>query len=714
MTSNTVQWPTRVLEQETGTPPATPPEPPQATPPEPPASPPAEQPTEPADAQSAPGWLGGYRLAFWGLLAATAAAYLWNLSASGWANAYYSAAAQAGSQSWSALFFGSFDAAGAITVDKTPASLWVMALSVKVFGLSSTAILAPQALMGVATVGVVASTVRRHFGQWAGLLSASVVALTPVAALMFRFNNPDALLTLVMAVAAWATLRAIEKGSGRWFFVVGLLIGLGFLTKMLQVLLVVPAFGIAYLIAAPGPLGTRLRHALAGVAGMVLGAGWWIAIVELIPASARPYIGGSQTNSVLELTLGYNGLGRLNGEETGSVGGGRGWGSTGLTRLFEGALGGQASWLLPTALVLTVVGLGLRWRAPRTDVRRAAYLVWGGWLVVTALTFSLMEGIFHEYYTVALAPAIGALVGMGAADLWARRSQAWIAAGMSLLVAGSALWAAVLLRRTTDFVPWLAWVVLAGAAVAAVALAGSEWLPRRAAAAGAGLAVAVVLAGPAAYSVNTIATAHSGSIVTAGPSSGFGPGGRGFPGGAQVPGGRQFPDGAQLPGGRQFPGGGQLPGGAQLPGGGQFPGGTTPGGAGGGMGGLLNASTPSAEVVAALKADASAYRWVAATVGSQNAAGIQLATELPIMSIGGFNGSDPSPTLEQFQEYVASGDIRYLAATSGGGRGPGPGNSGTAAQITAWAAENFAQVTIGGMSFYDLTRPLTGTTTTTA
>ncbi|HET9633674.1 MAG TPA: glycosyltransferase family 39 protein, partial [Terrabacter sp.] len=290
-------------------------------------------------AEADPSWA---RPALLGLLLATLVLYTWNLTASGYANSFYSAAVQAGSESWKAFFFGSSDAANSITVDKPPASLWVMALSVRLLGLNSFAILLPQALMGVATVGVVHTTVKRQFGAAAGLIAGAVLALTPVAALMFTFNNPDALLTLLMALGAWATLKAIEQASPKWMVIVGVLIGLGFLTKTLQVLLVVPFFGLAYLVAAPTTLRKRIVHSLLAVGAMVLSAGWWVAIVELIPASARPYIGGSQTNSFLELTFGYNGLGRLSGDETGSVGGGGPagaggagggmWGSTGLFR----------------------------------------------------------------------------------------------------------------------------------------------------------------------------------------------------------------------------------------------------------------------------------------------------------------------------------------------------------------------------------------------
>ena len=304
-----------------------------------------------------PAWA---RPALLGLLAATALLYLWALSASGWANDFYSAAAQAASQSWKAFFFGSSDASNFITVDKPPAALWVMGLSARLFGVGSWSLLAPQALMGVATVALLYATVRRWFGPAAGLLAGAVTALTPVATLIFRFNNPDALLTLLLVAGAYAVVRALEDGATRWLVLAGACVGFGFLAKQLQALLVVPAFALVYLAAAPGSLGRRLGQLAAAGAAMVASAGWWVAIVELLPASARPYIGGSQTNSILELTFGYNGLGRLTGDETGSVGGGPGggWGQTGWTRMFGAEVGGQVAWLLPAALRCWPPGCG--------------------------------------------------------------------------------------------------------------------------------------------------------------------------------------------------------------------------------------------------------------------------------------------------------------------------------------------------------------------
>ena len=646
------------------------------------------------------------RPALLGLLAATAVFYLWNLTANGYANSFYSAAVQAGADSWKAFFFGSSDAANSITVDKPPASLWFMALSVRIFGLNSFAILLPEVLMGVATVGVVYATVKRQFGSAAGLVAGAILALTPVAVLMFRFNNPDALLVLAMALAAWATVRSIEESSPRWFALVGVFIGLAFLTKTLQAFLVVPGFALAYLIAARPPLLRRIWHTVIGGLAIVASAGWWVAIVELLPASMRPYIGGSQTNSFLELTFGYNGLGRINGNETGSVGGGGPggngssmWGATGLARMFNSDNGGQISWLLPAALVLLLVGLVYRARMPRTDARRAAYVVWGSWLVITALVFSLMAGIYHAYYTVALAPAIAALVAMGGAEAWERRERWTGWAPLAAVTLLTAVWSFVLLSRTTSWNGWLRVVVLALGVAAAVGFVLVNRLHARAVPAVLGVALAAALLGPAAYSVATVTTAHTGSIVLAGPA---GAGGAGGPGGA--PGG--MPPGA-APGGTGTTRGGATGGPGQ---GGLGQGGLGQGGPGG-AGGLLNAAMPSTAVVQALSTDASSFTWVAAAVGSQSAAGLQLGTQLPVMAIGGFNGSDPSPTLAQFQAYVAAKQIHYFA--SGGGFGQQNGGSREATQIASWVASNFTSVTIGGATFYDLTQPLSGGSATT-
>ncbi|WP_369272067.1 ArnT family glycosyltransferase [Streptomyces sp. R11] len=716
-------------------------------PPPPPSAAPAPEAGEPEQPFVRRLWRGRpedprwARPAFLGLLLATLALYLFNLSASGYANSFYSAAVQAGSQSWKAFFFGSLDAANAITVDKPPASLWPMALSVRLFGLRSWAILLPEVLMGVGTVAVVYAAVRRRFSPAAGLVSGAVLALTPVAALMFRFNNPDAMLALLMAVACYFVIRGLEDGRTMWLVWAGVAIGFAFLAKTLQAFLILPPLAIVYAVCAPVSVKKRIGQLTAGLVAIVVSGGWWVAIVELWPASSRPYIGGSQNNSFLELTFGYNGLGRLNGEETGSVGGGGGggngggnWGETGWDRLFSSSIGGQISWLIPAALILLIAGLAAARKARRTSVTRGSFLVWGGALITTMLVFSYMQGIFHEYYTVALAPYIAPLIGMGAALLWEKRDKVWASLTLAGAMTATAVWGYVLLIRSSDYLPWLKWLTLVGGLAAALGLVLAGRLGRRLTMGVAGLGLVAALAGPTAYTLTTVNEGHTGSIVTAGPAvaggRGGGPGGGGGmgggPGGGGMPGQNQQGQGQNNQQGGQnqnqqngngFPGGG-MPGQGQQNGNGNTQGGQGqnqqqggPGGrtgdgggmGGGGAGGLLNGASVSDEAKELLEENAGDYTWAAAAIGAQNAASYQLSTGDPVMAIGGFNGTDPSPTLAEFKKYVTEGKIHYFIS-SGSGGGMGGRSSGTSSQITEWVEANFKQVTAGSSTFYDLTQ----------
>ena len=661
---------------------------------------------------------------------------------------------QAGTRSWKAFFFGSFDSSSFITVDKTPASLWVMELSARVFGLNYWSVLLPQAAEGVASVAILYAAVRRWSGPAAGLIAAGVLAVTPVATLMFRFNNPDALLVLLMTAAAYAMVRAIDCGRTRWIVLAGALLGFGFLTKMLQAFLVLPAFALVYLVAGPPRLGRRLWQLLAGGAALLATAGWWVAIVQFTPAADRPYVGGSTNDSILQLALGYNGLGRLDGNETGSVGfnggaapGGGGGsafgGSSGVSRLFASEMGGQISWLLPAALIALAALVWLSWRRSRTDQVRAAVLLWGGWLVVTGLVFSYMSGIIHPYYTVALAPAIGALTGIGAVTAWrTRRSMAGgrALAARAVLAAGLVVtgwWAFVLLGRSADWLPWLRPVVLVCGLAAAAVVIAERWFSGRAMVLSvAPLALVAGLAGPLAYSLNTAATSHTGALPSAGPSvasfggPGGGPGGgqpgTGFGGqggttrGGTTQGGTGRP-GAGAPGSSGVPGNapGAAGGTAGVPGStsgrssgstaGRVPGSTSgrsgqfPGGQGGGIGGGLGGSTQvSSAVTKLLTGGAAGYRWAAATVGAESAAPFQLASGEPVMAIGGFNGTDQAPTLAQFKTMVAAHEVHYFIGANGHTFG---GGSGDAAQITSWVESHFTKQTVGGETVYNLTSP---------
>jgi 4-amino-4-deoxy-L-arabinose transferase-like glycosyltransferase len=587
------------------------------------------------------------------LLAVTAVLYLWNLSTSGYGNSFYAMAVQAGTQSWEAWFFGSLDPGNIITVDKPPASLWLMGLSGRIFGFSSWSMLVPNALAGVASVGLVYLALRRTNGPVAGLLGGSVVALTPVAALMFRFNNPDAVLVLLMVAGAYCVIRALDKASTMWLLLAGVAIGFGFLDKMLQAFLVLPAFVLAYLVAAPTSLGKRIAQLFGAAAAVAVSAGWWVAAVSLWPAANRPYIGGSTNNSALELALGYNGLGRILGGDgnpggtggTGGQGGGPGGGmfggATGLGRMFSSTFGSEISWLLPTALIALVAGLWFTRHAPRTDRTRAALLLWGGWTVVTAGVFSFMSGIIHPYYTVALAPGIAGIIGIAGVELWRGRRNFTARVALALMVASAAVWGFILLTRNDSWQPWVRYaaLVFAAAAVGAILL-GADRLR------GAAPAVAVValiggLLAPAAFTVATAATAHSGAIPTSGPASSG-----------------------------RFGGGG-------------------PGGEG----------QSNSELEALV--NASTTKWAAAASGYQEAAGLALPTGKSVMVIGGFSGSDPAPTLAQFQQYVANGDIHYYI---GGGMGGGMGGRGGSSEIASWVQTNFAATTVGSATIYDLTK----------
>ncbi len=680
--------------------------------------------SRPREAAAEARWV---RPALIALLALTAVAYLWGLGASGDANSFYAAAVQAGTRSWKAFFFGSLDSSSFITTDKPPASIWVMALSGRIFGFSSWSMLVPQALEGVAAVGLLYAAVRRWFGPAAGLAAGAMLALTPVAALMFRFNNPDALLVATLVAAAYCLTRAIEAAGTRWIVATGALIGFAFLAKMGQAFLVVPGFGLAYLLAAPASLRRRITGALAGLAAMIAAGGWWVAIVALLPASSRPFIDGSPDNNIFNLIFGYNGFQRLFGSGGGGGGGGGGTsfsGATGTLRLFNDLMGGQASWLLPAALIALVAGLWLTRSAPRTDRTRAALVVWGGWLLVTAAVFSYSSGVIHTYYAVALAPAIAALVAIGGALLWERRAMIAARAAAALAVAVTGGWSFALLDRTPSWQPWVRVLVLAATVVAVAGLLAGPRLRSLGRRTGLVAIAAVVIAGlggPAAYAVQTVSTAHSGSIVSAGPAvSGAGAGTGGLPGGLGargVPGGFGASGGAGVPAGAGQglfgPGSGAAPStppqgsaqgasGAPALGAGGFAGGG-PGATGGGAGGGVSVSSA---LVRALESGASSYRWVAATSGSMSAASYELATGGdPVMAIGGFNNNGGLLSLAQFIGYVHAGDIHYYVASGGAGGGPGGGQgSSTTGEISNWVASHYSAQTIGGVTVYDLTK----------
>jgi 4-amino-4-deoxy-L-arabinose transferase-like glycosyltransferase len=597
------------------------------------------------------------------LLAGTAVLYLWALGSLGWANEFYAAAVQSGTKNWTAWLFGSLDPGNVITVDKPPASLWLMSLSGKLFGFSAWSMLVPQALMGVASVGLLCGAVRRTSGPAAGLLAGALLALTPVAALMFRYNNPDAMLVLLLVVAAYCVVRALDGAPVRWLVFAGTALGFAFLAKLLQAFLIVPVLALVVLVAVPGSVWKRLGALVAGLVAMVISGGWFVALVSLWPADSRPYIGGSTDNSLLELALGYNGLGRVFGGDGNPTGGGEGpggggggggpggamfGGDPGITRMFGESMGTEISWLLPAALIGLLAGLWFTRRAVRIDRTRAGLLLWGGWMVATAVVFSFMKGIMHPYYTIALAPGIAGVVAITTVKLWQGRSYLWARIPLALMLASTGIWNFVLLNRTPDWLPWLRWVVLVGAIiVAAILVVGGHQLGRYTAV----LVTAGLLfagAATAAYTVQTVLHSNGGGgIPTSGPAR---------------------------DGGMDFGG---------------------PGGPFGGGG--------TSDEVKQLLIDADTH-WAAATVGSQLSGSLELSTDTSVMAIGGFSGGDDAPSLEQFQQWVGDGQVGYFLTSERGFGGMGGRNTDSAGgQITQWVKDNFTAQTFDGTTVYDLT-----------
>jgi 4-amino-4-deoxy-L-arabinose transferase-like glycosyltransferase len=609
------------------------------------------------------------RLALAALLACTALLYLWNLSAGGYGNTFYAAAAEAGAQSWSAWFFGALDARDFITVDKPPGALWVTGLSVRLFGMNSWSVLAPQAVMGVAAVAVLFATMRRTIpdrmqGNVAGLLAGAVLACTPAAALMFRYNNPDAFLVLLLVVSAYCLTRAVSAASWRWLALVGAVMGVAFLTKMLQGFLVLPGFAAAYLIAAPANWRNRLLHVAAATGVLIVTAGWWVAIVALIPATSRPYVGGSTDDSVLDLAFGYNGLSRILGNDVGSHGQ---WGgatlrpmnsSTGLHRLFITEFGNEISWLLPVALFVIVFG-GYLWARGRLDRdERGAIVSWGGWLVVTGLVFTFMNGTVHPYYSVALAPAVAAMVGMGSTWAW-RTLPGWDARiAMAAMLGLAGWWSALLLNRNHFGTPWAPWFVGSLTVVgAAAALIGRRW-----SAAGVAAGTLGAAAGTVAFAIATAMTPHHGAIPNA-VSSVY-----------------RMPQraAAALKLAEAFAVGG------------------------------WNGDEATNHDLAAMLA-ATHTPWSAATNGSQSAAVLEIASGTAVMAIGGWSG-DPAPSLDQFIADVHAGKITYYVEAGRGGQPQPHGevirsenhSASHARDIADWVAGHYQATTIGESLIYRL------------
>ena len=629
------------------------------------------------------------------LLLATGALYLFGALHNGMANSYYAAAVQAASQDWTAWLFGSLDAANYVSVDKPPLATMVMGLSARLFGFSSFSMLLPSVLAGVGSVWLVYGAVKRQFGLASAVIAGATLMLTPVAALMFGFNNPDAILTLMLTASGYVFLRSLEgKRPLLWLGLAGLFTGLAFNTKMLQGLMVLPAMALVYLVFTKPPMVTRFLHLMFAGVITTMSTLWWSVLVWLTPAGSRPWVGSTNDNNIWSLIFGYNGFGRLLGGRGGGGGpgggtppsggiggtttlqtagnatqtmadgagmmpggmggvpggghgpGGTGFGGqTGIFRIFNNDFGPNIAWLLVLALAGGGLLLWILRKTPRTNRGRAAVIFWMLWLLIHIVIFSMTSGVIHPYYVVVMAPAVAALVGISLPFLWGayirRKPYAWL---LPVLVGVTAVIAVIILSYAGTMT-WLMWTVglmglmgMVGLLVNLYAL--RRWLQNSAIVA----ALAACTLAPTVYTLATVNVMHTGSIPTAGPNSTA-------------------------------------------------------------MQGSNNeTSQANSQLVQYLVEHQHGATWLVVVASANESAAIQLTSGQPVMAVGGFNGSDTPLTLEQFKQLVKAGKVKYYAISSHGrgGGGPGGGNN----EITTWVKQTGTVVNYGGsdVTLYELSR----------
>jgi 4-amino-4-deoxy-L-arabinose transferase-like glycosyltransferase len=583
-------------------------------------------------------------------------------------SSYYSAAIRSMMDSWHNFFFAAYDPGAFVSIDKPPVGFWLEVLSAKIFGFNSVSILLPQATCGVLSVLLLYYLVRRRFGVGAGLLAA--LALSPISILTNRNITIDSTLALVLLAGAWAVLRAAESGRLRWLLLCAFIVGVGFNIKMLEAYLVVPAFGLLYLLAAPRSIWRRIAHLALAAALLLVISLSWVTIVDLTPASHRPYVGSTQDNSELSLALGYNGIQRLLGQ-FGSGGGSRPGGFSGAPpttsgapptnaggrsfnpgggglfdigtagplRLFIQPLAGQTAWLLPLALL---GALALAWqRRPRLrdDHQQQSVLLWGMWLLTMGVFFSV-AGFFHQYYLTEMAPAIAALFGIGLVTMWQdyRRGgwRGWllpialvaaIAEQVSIL-SGYPTWGQVLIPILV-----VTGCIVVGALVAArsAPMIRAIAFKTRLLAPALALGVLVLLISPTVWAAVPILTSTQADTLVAGPTTensfgGFRASGQNQSGGSDT------------------------------------------------------------ALLSYLEAQQGAAKFLVAVSSSNEADSIILATNRPVMTLGGFSGSDPILTTSQLAALVKNGTVRYfLLNGSDGGRG---GTGGAQSTLTTWIKQH--------------------------
>jgi 4-amino-4-deoxy-L-arabinose transferase-like glycosyltransferase len=437
-----------------------------------------------------------------------------------YANVYYAATVKNMLLSWHNFFFASFDA-GFVAVDKPPLGFWIQAASAYLFGFHPWSLLLPQALCGILCVALLYHLVARSFGPVAGLLAALALALTPISVAINRHNNLESLLVFVVLLGAWAFLLAAETGRLRWLVAGALLIGLGFNIKMLEAFVVLPAFYLLYVVAAPVSLRRRMIH-LGLVTVVIVAASLpWVVAVDLTPAEQRPYVGSSSFNTVTDLTVGWNGVGRL-------VGSDEGVGDPGPLRLLNPQLGGQIGWLLALAVVGLAAATWHSWQGrppslPLLNRQQQSLLLWGAWLISLVMFFSV-AGDWDPHYLAMLSPAVAALVGVGLValcdDYRSPARRGWL---LPLVLVGSASIQLHILAQYPEWRRWLAPTIVILCLAAAASLVVARLTPQLK---GSGLPLGAISLGvgslllaPSIWAVSTVWYGAETRSPSAGPQA---------------------------------------------------------------------------------------------------------------------------------------------------------------------------------------------------
>ncbi len=600
------------------------------------------------------------------------------LAKEGYSNSYYAAAVKSMLSNPAAFFFASLDSGLYVTVDKPPLGLWLQAVSAKIFGVNAFGLILPSALSGLLCVFLVYRMVKRRWGATAGVIASGIIALTPILVALSRTNNLDVILLFFLLLGASFMLKAAEEQKLRYYLLAMLFVGLGFNTKMLQAFLVVPAFLLIYFLGKSKFL-RKLWHSAVAICVLLAVSLSWALIVDSIPASGRPYIGGSSTNSVMELALGYNGLTRLSGQQMGTPGsfqssqmpqngggpqqlnngvgmepemqnsgrlnrngpGGESEsGERGALRLFSAQLSGLVSWfLLPAAgmAVLAVFSLAYWiYRRRRTGFpteeqrQKLIHIVfWSAWLVPMAVFFSI-GGFIHRYYVAMLCPSIAALAAIAAVLLWKSRQRRWLLPLCFLAV----------LAIQYIIVVWTAWtwLLLPMLVCGAAAIILIQWKHKVLQTMAAVLMAVALFIAPAAWSLTPVLNKVNANIPDAGPAAEYG--GFGF-----------------------------------------------------GMNSFGDSSNSDLDNF--LLTNYKGERWAIAVSNANEAESIILDTGLPVMAVGGFSGSDPILSLEQLQKYVVAGELKYYMLSSRGGWS-------RSSDIAEWVQANGVAINTGDGTIYDL------------